>query len=590
MAHGSFYTYFASRQDVFVAVMREVGEQFRMAVAVPPGEPRTAVLAALDRANRRYLEAYRANSVIWALAEQVATMDEEIHRIRLRGRIEHVERVAKTIRRWQDHGLADRDIDPRTTAGALVSMLSNFAYWWLAGGDSYDPETAAVTLTAIWARAVGFGRTVRATSGTLSTTRFVGHYQLTACHPLPGTLLLVDIDVDYDAVMPETRKTFGDVSVWPSGDLVATVEIGRPPDNFFDVELIISLADACAWLDEQPEFRAAVLCSDGKHFCAGADFTGRSGRTGTGGAKELYAAGGPAVRGADAGGRRRAGRGGGRRAGAGLRRRLPRRQPAGQVLRELRPARPAPWLRADGHAARDRRRAARAGPAVHRPPGRRRGGGQDRAGRPAGGARRPARRPRRSWPPRSPSAPRSRCGRSGRRCAGRWRTGPGRRWTGNWRSRTGCGRRRTSPRASARPRERRPPRFEAPVTTWPFRIAAGVLAELRAVDRGQLGSGAEPGAMARVAGRRGVGLPGLAARLVRAVAAGRPGRAGAGGAGRCGRARPGRRGRRGPGRRRCSSSTAPMRSGNGSSGVPSPARSPGASCSASQLRARTWPG
>jgi 2-(1,2-epoxy-1,2-dihydrophenyl)acetyl-CoA isomerase len=101
---------------------------------------------------------------------------------------------------------------------------------------------------------------------------------------------LVDIYVDYDAVMPETRKTFGDVSVWPSGDLVATVEIGRPPDNFFDAELITSLADAYAWLDEQPEFRAAVLCSDGKHFCAGADFTGRSGRTGMGGAGELYAA------------------------------------------------------------------------------------------------------------------------------------------------------------------------------------------------------------------------------------------------------------------------------------------------------------
>ena len=103
--------------------LRSVGEPFVW--------PFAQTLAALDRANRRYLEAYRANSVFWALAEQVATMDEEIHRIRLRGRIEHVERVAKTIRRWQDHGLADRDIDPRTTAGALVSMLSNFAYWWL---------------------------------------------------------------------------------------------------------------------------------------------------------------------------------------------------------------------------------------------------------------------------------------------------------------------------------------------------------------------------------------------------------------------------------------------------------------------------
>jgi 2-(1,2-epoxy-1,2-dihydrophenyl)acetyl-CoA isomerase len=90
--------------------------------------------------------------------------------------------------------------------------------------------------------------------------------------------------------MLEAKKTFGDVSVWPSGDFVATVQIGRPPDNFFDAGLIASLADAWAWLDGQPEFRAAVLCSAGTHFCAGADFTGRSGRPGMDGARELYAA------------------------------------------------------------------------------------------------------------------------------------------------------------------------------------------------------------------------------------------------------------------------------------------------------------
>jgi 2-(1,2-epoxy-1,2-dihydrophenyl)acetyl-CoA isomerase len=90
--------------------------------------------------------------------------------------------------------------------------------------------------------------------------------------------------------MPETSKTFGDVSIYPNADHVATVEIGRPPDNFFDTELISSLGDAYEWLDEQPDFRAAVLCSAGKHFCAGADFTGRSGRSRMGGAGELYAA------------------------------------------------------------------------------------------------------------------------------------------------------------------------------------------------------------------------------------------------------------------------------------------------------------
>ena len=54
--------------------------------------------------------------------------------------------------------------------------------------------------------------------------------------------------------------------------------------------------------------------------------------------------------------------------------------------------------------------------------------------------------------------------------------------------------------------------------------------------------------MARVAGRRGVGVPGLATPLVRAVAAGRAGCAGDAGAGPRGNARSGRRGRRGPGR------------------------------------------
>jgi len=138
-----------------------VGQQFREAVAPSPSGGDVDTHEALDRSNRRYLDAYRANSVIWALVEQVATIDPEIHRIRLIGRRLHVDRVAKTIRRWQDRGLADRAVDPHTTAGALVSMLSNFAYWWLAGGDTYGAETAARTLTDIWARAVGLRRRSR---------------------------------------------------------------------------------------------------------------------------------------------------------------------------------------------------------------------------------------------------------------------------------------------------------------------------------------------------------------------------------------------------------------------------------------------
>jgi 2-(1,2-epoxy-1,2-dihydrophenyl)acetyl-CoA isomerase len=68
-------------------------------------------------------------------------------------------------------------------------------------------------------------------------------------------------------------------------DNVASVEFDRPPHNHFDVELIAALADAYEALDADPECRAIVLCSAGRHFCAGANFAGAGDR----GVPTLYA-------------------------------------------------------------------------------------------------------------------------------------------------------------------------------------------------------------------------------------------------------------------------------------------------------------
>jgi AcrR family transcriptional regulator len=158
VAHGSFYTYFPSKQAVWVCVVAEVGRQVDEAVASSHDDQLGDAYEALDRSNRAFLDAYRANSAIIALIEQLATVDEESHALRLAGRQHHVERVANTIRRLQRRRVADPDIDPVTTAGALVAMLSNFAYWWFAGGDQYDADRATRTLTDIWARAIGLQR------------------------------------------------------------------------------------------------------------------------------------------------------------------------------------------------------------------------------------------------------------------------------------------------------------------------------------------------------------------------------------------------------------------------------------------------
>ena len=57
------------------------------------------------------------------------------------------------------------------------------------------------------------------------------------------------------------------------GTQVATVEIQRGPNNFFDLGVLILLADTLDDLATQGA-RAVVLCSEGKNFCAGADFGG----------------------------------------------------------------------------------------------------------------------------------------------------------------------------------------------------------------------------------------------------------------------------------------------------------------------------
>jgi 2-(1,2-epoxy-1,2-dihydrophenyl)acetyl-CoA isomerase len=73
-------------------------------------------------------------------------------------------------------------------------------------------------------------------------------------------------------------------------DFVAEVEIHRGPSNFFDVSLLRSLADTYAVADADPNCRAIVLCSEGKHFCAGAQLSPSTDEVlSTGGVTALYA-------------------------------------------------------------------------------------------------------------------------------------------------------------------------------------------------------------------------------------------------------------------------------------------------------------
>src|SRR5690349_13167376 len=57
--------------------------------------------------------------------------------------------------------------------------------------------------------------------------------------------------------------------------MVATVEMRRPPHNFFDSQLIAEIGEAFERLDVDQGCRTIVLAAEGRSFCAGADFSKR---------------------------------------------------------------------------------------------------------------------------------------------------------------------------------------------------------------------------------------------------------------------------------------------------------------------------
>jgi AcrR family transcriptional regulator len=157
VAYGSFYTYFPSKEAVFLEVADRLFEDMTHRSFGPAADPAGHDPAARVRlANRAYYEAYRRNAKMMAIIEQVATFNEEFQEMRRKHRAESVGRSARAIERWQRDGLVDAGIDPEMTARALAAMVDHSLYLWLVqGDDTCDTDRLLDTLDALNLRALG---------------------------------------------------------------------------------------------------------------------------------------------------------------------------------------------------------------------------------------------------------------------------------------------------------------------------------------------------------------------------------------------------------------------------------------------------
>ncbi|NRQ38085.1 helix-turn-helix transcriptional regulator [Nonomuraea sp. NN258] len=154
VSHGTFYTYFDSKESLFGEVAGAVVGEMFAASAVGPAAPDDPY-ARIEAANRLYLRAWAANSRLVRMLEQAATADDRFGGLLLELREVFVRRGAEGLRRLQEQGLADPSLDPRLTAIMLGGMVEHFAHVWLDLGEKADERTAVDHLTRLWARAIG---------------------------------------------------------------------------------------------------------------------------------------------------------------------------------------------------------------------------------------------------------------------------------------------------------------------------------------------------------------------------------------------------------------------------------------------------
>lgn len=156
VAHGTFYTYFSSKEEIFAEVADALQHEF---VVVAEAEPHLAPGAALseriERSNRGYLRGYEQYARMMGVLEQVATFNPRLAAIRRASRRYWVQRNTSAIQRWQKQGLVDDRIDAGYAASALGSMVDRSAYVWLVLGEPYELDEATVQLTRLYCNALG---------------------------------------------------------------------------------------------------------------------------------------------------------------------------------------------------------------------------------------------------------------------------------------------------------------------------------------------------------------------------------------------------------------------------------------------------
>jgi AcrR family transcriptional regulator len=154
VAVGSFYTHFQTKDDLLAAILEET-----TSIMLYPTVGADAIdddpVVTIERANRAYLAAYQANAALMRVFEDVAAINDRFRAMRMERSQAFWTRNTRGIRRLQDDGLADPQLDAEAAAIVLSTMVSRMAYGVFAlRAIPMTPELLLDTVTRLWVNAL----------------------------------------------------------------------------------------------------------------------------------------------------------------------------------------------------------------------------------------------------------------------------------------------------------------------------------------------------------------------------------------------------------------------------------------------------
>ena len=156
-ATGSFYKYFGSKEEIFLAVVEALeGEGLHAASLEVLCSERDDLEAEATEYLRGYLAAYQRNAKLMSVVEEVTNISDEFRRDRTARAQPYINGNVAAIRALQTAGRADPEIDPLIAGRTLAVMISRAAYvtFVLEEEGAASIDGLAATLTRLWLNAL----------------------------------------------------------------------------------------------------------------------------------------------------------------------------------------------------------------------------------------------------------------------------------------------------------------------------------------------------------------------------------------------------------------------------------------------------